>query len=120
MNRNKVKIPPDVSVYLRYLYQDARIRGKALLRRFPQYSKTSIYRHAKKPIGELFEDKRHRNIIVVIVGTPRQTQSSERDAKNLKQRDACFVRHVDYLAKKFIYTAFELWFVFKNIKLAWA
>ena len=61
MNRNKVKIPPDVSVYLRYLYQDARIRGKALLRRFPQYSKTSIYRHAKKPIGELFEDKRHRN-----------------------------------------------------------
>ena len=61
MNRNKLKIPPDVSVYLRYLYQDLHLKGDALLRRFPQYSKASIYRHAKKPIGEPAVDKRHEN-----------------------------------------------------------
>ena len=55
------KIPPDVSVYLRYLYQDLKLKGNELLQRFPQYSKASIYRHAKKPIGQQPKDRRHEN-----------------------------------------------------------
>lgn len=61
MENRKQKIPPDVSVYLRYLYQDLHLRGKALVDRFPRYSRASIYRHAKKPIGVTPEDKRHGN-----------------------------------------------------------
>ena len=57
----KNKIPPRVSVYIRYLYQDANVKGRALLRRFPQYSKASIYRHACKPIEEDPIDHRHSN-----------------------------------------------------------
>ena len=55
------KIPCDVSVYLRYLHQDLAIKGQALLSRFSEYSKASIYRHANKPIGSPVIDKRHNN-----------------------------------------------------------
>lgn len=55
------KIPPDISIYLRYLYQDKGVKGKELINRFPQYKRSTIYRHAKLPIGVAAEDKRHRN-----------------------------------------------------------
>lgn len=76
MEKRRQKIPPDVSVYLRYLFQDLHLKGKALLDRFPQYSKASIYRHAKKPIGETPEDKRHKNI-------GRPSLLSERDKRTI-------------------------------------
>ena len=56
-----VKILQDVSIYLRYLRRDGHVRGRELLRRFPQYSRTSIYRHASKPVGEPYIDKRSNN-----------------------------------------------------------
>ena len=34
------------------VYQKASVSRAKLLQMFPQYSKASIYRHAKKPIGE--------------------------------------------------------------------
>ena len=56
------KIPLHVSIHLRYLYQDRGVRGKQLLQKYPMYSRTSIYRHAKKPItAEPVDDNRHRN-----------------------------------------------------------
>ena len=59
--RKLTKIPDDVSVYLRYLHQDLAIKGQALLSRFPEYSKASIYRHANMLIGSPVIDKRHNN-----------------------------------------------------------
>ena len=55
------KIPLEVSLHLRYLYQDLGTRGKQLLDKFKQYSKASIYRHAKKPIESRAIDKRKNN-----------------------------------------------------------
>ena len=39
-----------MSIHLRYLYQDKALKGKELLKRYPVYSKATIYRHASKPI----------------------------------------------------------------------
>ena len=39
--------PLEVSVHLRYLYQDKGIRDKELLKMYPKLSKATIYRHAK-------------------------------------------------------------------------
>ena len=64
MNKGKKLsiIPPHVSFRLRYLYQDKGIKGKELLKLYPEFSKTSIYRHAKKPIDSTeVVDKRKFN-----------------------------------------------------------
>ena len=51
------------------------VRGQQLLNRYPKYTKVSIYRHAKKPIGERRVDKRRHN--------PGRTRKlSERDEDN--------------------------------------
>ena len=44
------KMPLNVSIHLRYLYQDKSLKGKELLKRHLMYSKATIYRHASKPI----------------------------------------------------------------------
>ena len=50
------------SVEIAAVYQKASVSGAKLLQMFPQYSKASIYRHAKKPIGEDARcDKRQHN-----------------------------------------------------------
>ena len=56
-----LKVPVDVSVHVRYLYQDLGVNGKELLKRYPQYSRASIYRHAKKRIGDVTQDQRRNN-----------------------------------------------------------
>ena len=40
------QIPLEVSIHIRYLYQDKGLRGKELLKKYPMCSKASIYRHA--------------------------------------------------------------------------
>ena len=52
------------------------MRGKLLLDKFPQYSKASIYRHAKRPIDEEKFDKRSLN-------RGRPASLSERDKRNI-------------------------------------
>ena len=47
------KIPIDVSVHIRYLHQDLGLNLTELCQRYPQYPKTSIYRHSKLKIGEV-------------------------------------------------------------------
>lgn len=66
----------EVSIYLRYLYQDLGIRGQELLKRFPEYPKTSVYRHAKMEIGAVKYDGRHKN-------TGRRKKLTERDERNI-------------------------------------
>ena len=55
------KIPLEVSIYLRYLHQDGKVSGQELVKRFPQYSERSIYRHASLPLGVKVDDKRKQN-----------------------------------------------------------
>ena len=39
----KKKIPLEVTIYMRYLYYDEKIKAKEIVKRYPEYSKTSIY-----------------------------------------------------------------------------
>ena len=71
------KIPDDVSVYVRYLFQDKGMKMTEICERFPKYPQRTLYRHAKKPIGEKPLDKRHKN-----PGRPKKL--SERDGRKLK------------------------------------
>ena len=49
------KVP--VSVHLRFLQQEMGLRGRELTRRYPEYLRASIYRHAKKRIGEEYTER---------------------------------------------------------------
>ena len=46
---------------MKYLFQDKGLRGNELLKRFPKYSKATIYRHAKRPIDKVttFDKRKH-------------------------------------------------------------
>ena len=45
------KMPLDVSIHIRYLHQDMGVGGVDLCKRYPNFSKTSIYRHMTKKLG---------------------------------------------------------------------
>ena len=51
----------EVSVYLRYLYQEKDIRGKELLKIYTALSKATIYWHAKKHVADKTVDERNLN-----------------------------------------------------------
>ena len=70
------KIPIEISLHLRYLYQDLGIKVKALCDKYKQFSKASIYRHAKKLIESSSVDKRKQN-----PGPPPKL--SERDKRSI-------------------------------------
>jgi transposase len=56
------KIPQEHSAQIRAAYQLSKVRGKELLKLFPQYSKAAVYKHAKKPLnGDPVFDKRKLN-----------------------------------------------------------
>lgn len=55
------KIPLKLSIHLRYLHQDGKIIGKDLVKRFPQYSRRSIYRHTSLTLSLDKADKRKLN-----------------------------------------------------------
>ena len=56
------KIPNDLSVYIRYLHQDKHIKISEIVKRYPEYAKSTIYELAKKKItGKVETDKRHQN-----------------------------------------------------------
>ena len=55
------KIPIEVSIYIRYLHQHGKVCEKDLLKKFPQYSSRSIYRHASLPVGQVSADGRKKN-----------------------------------------------------------
>ena len=51
----------EVSVHLRYQYQDNGMRGKELLKMYPKLSKATIYHHTKKPVADKTVDNRKHN-----------------------------------------------------------
>ena len=73
-NKTLTQVPREVSVHLRYLYQNKGIREKQLLKMYPKLSKAAIYRHAKKPLANKTVDKRKHNH-----GRPRK--NSPRDKR---------------------------------------
>ena len=70
------KMPLEVSVELRIMHQKFGVKLKELLKQYPQYPKTSIYRHSLKPLGELKEDKRK-------FGKGRPRKLTERDERSV-------------------------------------
>jgi transposase len=50
-----------MSIYLRYLHHEGGISCSELVKRYPQYAPRSVYRHAKKRVGETISDKRKMN-----------------------------------------------------------
>ena len=73
------KIPLDVSIHLRYWYQDKGETISELVKRYPAYPRTSISRHAKKPIGNAKPDGRVGNTTA-----GRKSKLSERDVRRLE------------------------------------
>ena len=75
--KSKAYVPKETSIYMRYLFQDKGLRGNELLKRFPKYSKATIYRHAKLPINDVatFDKRKHNK------GRPRKL--SIRDERNI-------------------------------------
>ena len=56
-----VKISNNMSIYLRCLHQECKIKCSELIKRYPQYAPQSIYRHVKKPIDSPVHDRRKYN-----------------------------------------------------------
>lgn len=75
--KSKAYVSKETSVHIRYLFQDKGLRGNELLKRFPKYSKATIYRHAKLPLDEVatFDKRKHNK------GRPRKLSS--RDERNI-------------------------------------
>ena len=102
MRKKTKKIPLDVSIHLRMLYNEHGLRGQQLLDRYPEYTKASIYSHAKKPICEMTVDERKHN-----PGRPRKL--SERDERAIIRQVAMFREYRVYSFKiKFAVTCQKL------------
>ena len=61
MPRQNEKMPLEVSVRLRYLHYNKRVKICELVKRFPNYSKSNIYIHAKLPDEAAKTDGRKLN-----------------------------------------------------------
>lgn len=71
-------IPLQLSLVLRYLHQEKGESLKRLTELYPQYTRTSIYRHMKKPIGEI---KQAKTNVIKRKGRPRKY--TERDERHI-------------------------------------
>ena len=62
MKKNTLtQVPLEVSVHLRYLYQDKDIREKELLKMYLKLLKATIYCYAKKPVADKTVHNRKNN-----------------------------------------------------------
>ena len=58
---SRTKVTYAHSVQIRTYFQLGNVKGKNLLKMFPQYSKSAVYKHAKLPLNETPVDKRKSN-----------------------------------------------------------
>ena len=87
--RNQVTVRHSAEIAI--LFQKAGVSGKKLLEMFPQYSKATIYRHAKKPIGEAAaHDKRKDNKGRPSKLTPKDKRRILRSVQTLRATDGSF------------------------------
>ena len=97
--RKYEKIGLKASMYIRVLHQEQGISGPELVKRFPQFSERSIYRHAASTTLDV-EDKRKNN-----KGRPRKLNEREerkivRTLKRLRKERASFSsKHIQHESK---------------------
>ena len=53
-----IRMPPEVSLLTRYLHQESGETLNRLQELYPQYKRTTIYRHMKKPMAEVSSRER--------------------------------------------------------------
>ena len=73
MKRIYKKLPVEVSIHVRYLHQDKGDKVVDICKRYSEFSKTSIFRHCKLPLGEAKKDRRHSNR-----GRPKKLQPRDK------------------------------------------
>ena len=73
-------IPQHLSLVLRYLHQEKGESLRRLTELYPQYPRTSIYRHMKKPINEI-EKPANDNVNKGLRGRPRKY--TDRDVRQI-------------------------------------
>ena len=73
MKKKYRKIPFEISIHIRYLHQDKGDKSADVCKRYLNYSKTSIFRHSKLPLGEPKKDGRHSNC-----GRPQKLQQRDK------------------------------------------
>ena len=84
--KNYAKVPPEISVLMRYLYQDGGWSGNDLVKRFDgRYSKSSIYRHANISTRKLHCDRRKGNSGRLPKITPRNRRKILRQIPKLRK-----------------------------------
>ena len=77
MNKNGKsygKVCLEVSVQIRILHQECGYRIAKLQKRFPAFPKATVYRHMKKPIGNILAAKRKSS-----PGAPRKLKNETND-----------------------------------------
>ena len=78
------------SVEMATLYQTGGVTGARLLNMFPQYSKATIYRHAKKPLNRTNQDARKQNKGRLAMLTSRDRRQILRCIPKLRESEASF------------------------------
>ena len=90
MTRTLTKIPPHVSFKVRHLFQDKDVRRKKVLKLYPVYLRTCLYRHAVKSIDSTqVVDNRKFN-------KGRQKKSITKGENNYSMRNAQFKGRICY------------------------
>jgi hypothetical protein len=85
------KVSLEHSAQIRAAYQLSKIRGRRLLKLFPQYSKAVIYKHAKKPLnGVAVVDKRRKNRGRPTKLSVQDKRSILRAVKSLRDKEGSF------------------------------
>jgi transposase len=89
--KSRKNVALEHSAQIRAAYQLSNIRGKKLLKMFPQYSKAAIYKHARKPLnGEPVFDKRKANKGRPSKLSPQDKRSIVRSITSLRQKEGSF------------------------------
>lgn len=89
--KSRKNVALEHSAQIRAAYQLSNIRGKKLLKMFPQYSKAAIYKHAQKPLnGEPLFDKRKANRGRPSKLSPQDKRSIVRSITSLREKEGSF------------------------------
>ena len=100
-NNNNTPIPVEISLHWRYLHQSSQYTWKQIhsMNKYQRFSKASICRHMKKPIGENEMDRRHQNKGRPPLLSPRDKRLLLRKAEELRQKYGHFTaRHLKLYA----------------------
>ena len=69
-------VPLEVSLHMRYLHQDMGMKARDIIKKYPQYSKSSIYHHVNKSLKVVKEQNNKGG---------RTTKMSVRDQRILRK-----------------------------------